>query len=203
MPNHRLLQQYSVLYSVILIYLLKSNYLRLPIAFTLLILPFIQTLVNNFYNPCSSILSYEKREDFWTDISCRLDKVITRRDTVSAEALGYIAYYMKNNYFHDPIGLTDPHIAMNGTPSITFGKLDRAYTVGVIRPSIMAWHYAGHMRGVEQSLLDNYETFCATNCDSWNANVVMIRHDRLDDLAPAFKDWQKITLSTSSIVKSK
>jgi hypothetical protein len=67
--------------------------------------------------------------------------------------------------------------------------------VGVIKPSIMIWHHSKHIKGVDQKLLDNYETYCSGECDSWSADVVMIRHDRVSELAPAFADWQKIRIT--------
>ena len=200
MGHHRLFLQYGILYAVILISLLRQYGIPVSIALALVIWPFIQT-TNAIMarNVLSSSINYARRDGFWVETSERLATVLKESDTVSAEALGYLSYHLIHNRFHDPVGLTDAYIARYGRPSVTFGKHDSAYTVGSVSPSVMVWHWAGHLKGVDQKLLDNYETFCATDCDSWAADVVMIRGDRLDDLAPAFADWQKIKIETDWI----
>jgi hypothetical protein len=201
MPYHRLVLQYGVLYAVILIVLLRKTPFRFSIAFVLIAWLFLQTaytIATHSANPLS-IRYRNYKSGFYADTTRRLSTVLEDSDTISAEGLGYISYYLLRNRFHDPAGLTDPHLARYGKPAFTFGKVDEAYTVGTVRPSVMVWHYAGHLKGLEQNLLDNYETFCAADCDNWKADVVMIRKDRLDDLAPAFADLQKIKIETERI----
>jgi hypothetical protein len=70
------------------------------------------------------------------------------------------------------------------------------YTVNIVHPSGMIWHYTGHLKPLDPGILDKeYKTFCYENCDSWEAHVVMIRSDRVLDLFPYFQDWTVITIS--------
>ncbi len=201
MPNHRLILQYAALYAVLLILLLRRNIIWIIIVSILVIYPFTQTiyyaLMRNVYS--FSIINPDCNLRFWEDTIKRLKPLLSDTDIVSAESIGYISYHLLQTKIHDPIGLTDAYIAKHGRPCITFGKKDINYTLGVVLPSVMIWEYAHHLKGADQNLLDNYQTFCAEDCCNWHANVVMIRLDKLDNLAPAFDDWQKIKIETNWI----
>ncbi len=199
MEDHRLLTQYASLYSLLLISLRWKRSSQILFACTLLILPLFQSFRNVINYNFSSLYTYEteiEREDLLK----RLSSVVSESDTISAEAVGYLSFNLLNNSFHDPVGLIDTYIARHGEPSITYGKHNSEYTVGFIKPAIMVWHTTFHIKGIEQKLLDNYETYCAADCDNWGADVVMIRHDRLSDLASAFSDWQKIEIKSDRIM---
>lgn len=198
MDNHRLLVQYGVLYSLLLISLVQKKRIYILFAWVLLIIPMLQTIENSMSHNFNSFFIYEKEIDN-EDLLKRLASVISVSDTVSAEALGYLSFGLINTPFHDPVGLTDKYIAKHGKPSVTYGKHNSAYTVGVVKPALMVWHTPFHIKGIDQKLLDNYETFCSADCNNWDADVVMIRRDRLSDLAPAFSDWQKIKVESNWI----
>ena len=39
---------------------------------------------------------------------------------------------------------------------------------------------------------DQYQTFCAKECGTESADIVMVRLDRAPALAPLFSDWQPV-----------
>jgi len=57
---------------------------------------------------------------------------------------------------------------------------------------VAVWHYGAHLKGVDQDILDQYETFCAKDCGTESADIVMVRLDRALALAPLFADWQPV-----------
>lgn len=193
MPNHRLLTQYSVLYSTSIIVLIGKKSIRPIVAIALLLWPLTQTIIG-YPDHLGFRMNYAGGiSEFWVETTKRLTGVINDSDIISAEALGYISYHLPHNKFHDPLGLTDPYLAKKGKLGITFGKSDASYSLGVIRPSVLIWHSTGHLKGVEQKLLKDYEIFCEAKCDDkWGAHIIMIRHDRIKMLGHAFKDWTKI-----------
>jgi len=132
---------------------------------------------------------------FWDDVAARLEEApLQDTDVVSSEGIGYLSYVLKDVYIHDPLGLTEEHIAKQGKERSPFGKVDLRYTIREVRPTLMIWHYAGNLRGFQAADLDGaYFTFCHGDCKSWSADVVMIRRDRADDLAPYFRDWTPLT----------
>ena len=198
MPDYRLLNQYGVLYSILFITLIKTRVVSTYLAMALLAFPVTQTIFERADGrPRPPITA--SASGFWADTTQRLSTVATKRDRVSAEALGVISYKLADVSFEDPLGLTDVYIAEHGVPSPTFGKYDQAYLLGGVRPDVMVWHYAGHMYGVDQRLLDQYVTLVYGPLEDWNSDIVMIRKDRMSQLAPAFADWTRVTLRTNSI----
>ncbi|WP_295434564.1 hypothetical protein [uncultured Thiodictyon sp.] len=199
MPGHRLFLQYGTLYAVAFIPLAGKDRGATLLGLALLLLTSRQTVDVLMTQRSHPILAYAQPSGFWFNTSQRLAPILQQSDMIGAEALGYVSYSLIRNRFHDPIGLTDAYIARHGAPSPTYGKTDISYTLGSVKPAVMIWHWAGHLKGAPQALLDNYRTFCAANCASWNANVVMIRRDRLADLAPAFLDWMPVKIDTDRI----
>jgi len=196
MGNHRLLAQYGILYAILLIVLIGDNALSIIFAAAFVTLPFLQT-TNVFvnyqpeFNP-----KYQENSNTYSEVSRRLAPVVNKTDVISAEAIGYISYHLIDNSFIDPLGLTNAYIAKHGDPRIPYGKSDFQYLVETLQPSVMIWHYPGHMKWVDPTALARYENYCLGSCDDWNGFLVMIRQDRVDDLAPAFSDWQKIDINT-------
>lgn len=118
-----------------------------------------------------------------------LSPVLSPSDVVDSEGIGYVGYFLIDTYIHDPFGLVDPYLARNGEPVPKFGKMDVYYTVFEKRPSVMIWHYAGHLKGIDPQILDReYQTFCYSDCSDWNADIVMIRIDRGQELSLNFSD---------------
>ena len=199
MPNFRLLFLYSGFYACLFFILLKQGTLSIIFSLALLVGPFILTsdlaLARIRHEQNFSFVDYSAGMNFWGEASSQLAPEIGPTDIVSAEAIGYIGYSLPNTYIHDPLGLTDRNIAISGIPAVPFGKTNIEYSVNVVRPSVMIWHYTGHLHNLDLRRVDSdYKTFCFENCESWNAHVVMIRNDRLQDLAKPFEKWAVIKL---------
>jgi hypothetical protein len=203
MPGHRLCLQYGILYAVALISLSERRLIRTWAVVALALLPLLQTtraLAERGNNDLFSFYYVNMKGGFWVETSKRLAGVVEDSDTVSAEGLGYISYHLIHNRFYDPSGLTDPYLARHGQPSPTYGKHDSTYIIGKLQPAVMVWQSAWHVKEVDRELLDMYTAFCASDCDNWNANLVMIHGRRLRDLAPAFADWEKVEIQPDSIL---
>jgi hypothetical protein len=196
MPNNRLTVQYGAMYAIVLMLAISQNKINSSIAWVFTFFLLIQTTFSIWANFNSQFLSYQCWS-FYQETSERLSKIVDKKDLISAEALGCISYRLINIQFHDPIGLTNYYIARNGNPSITFGKTDPAYTIGEIEPSIMIWHSVGHLTGIESPLMNKYVIFCSNDCDNWDADIVMIRSDRFQDVSPFFLDWQRMVIRDS------
>ncbi len=167
MPDHRLLTQYGVLYAILFLFLLSQQQLSLFFAIALAVLPFLQV---------GSVL-------------------LKRSVSVSAEATSDIFYHLIDTNFRDPLGLSDTYIARYEAPKPPYGKIDPDYLVDTLKPSVMIWHWAGHMKSINQEQRNQYVTYCSGPCDNWNSFLVMIRADRADVLGPAFGDWKRIDLN--------
>jgi len=198
MPHYRLLSQYGVLYSVLLVVLLRQQVVGPAVATALLIYPCVQTVwraVELKKTPSISIMS-STNGGFWEDVTNRLMPVLKEGDRVSADVVGCISYRMPSILFHDPAGLADAYVARHGQPSIHYGKHDSTYTVGTVRPTVLVWHASGHLRGVPQEMLDQYVTLSPEPPDGWGTDVVMIRNDCFDRIGPAFPGWHRVKLDT-------
>jgi len=201
MPDYRLLTQYSPVYSVLFIVLLGRRAIPIDVALALLAFPVAQTVLQAVEQrkPFSISIVRATEGNFYAQVSYRLQPVLAEGDIVSAEAIGCISYRLASTRFHDPLGLMDSYIARHGTPVIPYGKSDKEYTVGTIRPSVMVWHWPGHLKGLDQELLDNYVALTPGPFRGWSTCVVMIRRDRFEDLGKAFSDWRRVRFETNSI----
>jgi hypothetical protein len=202
MPNHRLLTQYGALYIMPLLALPTRRVWAQIVIGLVVATALAQTIeLVQKRGPATFALRIDDGQHFgfWNDAVNRLDPVLRPDDTISAEALGYISYHLPHTYVHDPIGLTDAHLARHGRPAPLYGKTDINYTLGVVRPSVLVWHWLGHVQPAPQELVDQYTMFCAAECDSWTADVIMVRNDRLPDFAPAVADWQTIRVVDRAI----
>ncbi len=201
MPHYRLLFLYGASYACLLIFLMKKGTVNLILALAVLTGPLInvvETAVNRVtHEPRLVLADFSPDSQFTGEVAKRLSTALTASDRVSAEAIGYIGYELPEVYIHDPMGLTDAHIARNGEPEAPFGKMDLGYTINTMRPSVMIWQFADHLRPADRALLDReYRTYCYQNCHAWNAEIVMIRTDRVQALSPLFRDWTPITLAS-------
>jgi hypothetical protein len=193
MPHHRLLLQYGALYSVLLLLLLQERVLPPRIAATLCLFSALSLAGFLVLQRHPRVVAAE-RNDFYPTVGERLDGRLAADEKVSAEVLGLISYRLIDAYVHDPLGLTDKYLARQGKPCARYGKLEPSHTLGEVRPAVAIWHRVGAVFGVKRSILDGYEAFCAQDCESWNAKVVMIRKDRAAELGPAFADWKKVVV---------
>lgn len=201
MPNYRLIFQYGILMACLVIVLLKEKSISIVIGIALLIGPFIQTVDLFLYRirheENFQIAEFSAGMPFWKEAVDNLSNNLINSDIVSAEAIGYIGYNLPQVSIHDPLGLIDHHIALHGKPAVPFGKTDIVYTVEQIMPSVLIWHYSGHLDDLYLPEIDQlYTTFCYQECESWNADVVMIRADRVADFVNDFEDWKVITLKS-------
>jgi hypothetical protein len=77
-------------------------------------------------------------EPCWQEISEELKPALSPSDVVSTHVLGLISYENPNVYFHDPLGLTDRRVALEGDSySPTFGKKHYRYTYHGVRPDLL------------------------------------------------------------------
>ena len=199
MPNFRLFFLYGAFYACLFILLFKKGIINVILGIALLIGPFIHVsdlvLYRIRHENITTFTDFSPDMFFWGEAVDRLAPALTPSDKVSAEAIGYIGFNLPDTFIHDPLGLTDNYIARNGQPAVPYGKTDIEYTVNTIHPSVMIWHYTGHLKNLDPALLDTeYKTFCYENCESWNAHVVMVRTDRVYALATNFQDWSIITI---------
>lgn len=201
MPDYRLLLQYGVLYGVAVFCLVRQRVSRGALLVSLVVVQSLLSLAPlglRVDQPWR--VSVQQPTGYWVDVTERLAPVLEEEDVVAAEAIGYISYRLLGQRFHDPVGLMDPYVARNGYPSITFGKHDSEYTLGQVRPSVLVWQYTGHVKGLDQALLDGYTAFSPLDDNSWFTDVVMIRNDRLEAIAPAFEDWRQVRITTTEIL---
>jgi len=201
MPGYRLLSQYGVLYAVLFVALVRERPAHLLFGAALVAYPLVLTGERAYrlgLHPPT--IDATPNKAFWGEVVDRLAPVLTEDDVVAAEAIGYIGYHLCDTYIHDPMGLTDPHLARHGQPAVQFGKRDLNYTLGVVRPAVAVWHWAGHLQDASTDALEHYAAFCAGECDSWEADIVMVRVDRLLDLGPAFDDWPRVSITPEGIV---
>jgi hypothetical protein len=208
MSYHRLLTQYGVLYVILLLMGLKVNFysqnkLMVCILLFLAIFPFLQSLqlFTNYPELRRTLFNvhYTPGFSFWDETAERLSRSpLLSTDVISAEGIGYISYSLIDVRMHDPLGLSERFIARYGISSAPFGKKNIKYTVTKIRPSIMIWQYVGHLRNLDLSVVDEeYITYCHDYCDHWgNADIIMIRRDRVEDLSSYFDDWELVSLSS-------
>ena len=201
MPHYRLLSQYGVLFAFLLLFSLEKKFISVIATLALITGPFLQTSVNAItkWQEQSEIkiVDFSADMELWSEITDRLSTAVIRKDVISAEGIGYISYKLNNTYIHDPTGLAEKYIAENGTPAILFGKMDLPYTIYEVNPSIMIWHYSKHLIDIDAGYLDkNYTTFCYKDCYGWDADIIMIRNDRAQDLKEYFTDWKLITIES-------
>lgn len=193
MPHGRLFIYYGTLYAVVLLTLMARRAIPFFLCVVLLSYGALQTTMETLHASPGFGLHIDPGPDtFDGSVSDRLRDGLEPEDILSAEAIGYISYRFPKNYVHDPTGLTDRYIARHGRPSHRFGKCDPAYTLGVVRPAVAVWHYGAHLAGVDQDILDQYETYCAKDCNTQSADIVMVRLDRAPALALLFADWQPV-----------
>lgn len=201
MPNFRLFMNYGTLYAALIIILIAQRWLPLWLCAILLCGPLAQTVAEVIRQPTLSVgvHIFSSVDAYYTSTLQRIAPALAPNDTISAEALGMVSYTLRDQYMHDPIGLTEPYIAQHGKPSITYGKTNIDYTLGVVRPSILIWHWGGHLKGAAPDLLAQYQIYCAAECTTWDANLVMIRNDRAEAFAPHFADWQRVLVAADGV----
>ena len=191
MPGYRLLTQYASVYVFILIVLLHRKLLETKIVYgygaviaTLVLLSFPQL------QPRLPTISYGS--DYYSTIAQRLENNLKKDDWVSAEAIGWIGHLLPDQPIFDPLGLVQKHIARYGYPALTYGKMDIPYTLQVAKPTIIIWHWGGHLKGHEDLVENGYVVFCGYDCYNLNADLVLIRKDSVSRFQNEFNDWIRV-----------
>ncbi len=204
MIGYRLIFQYSPLFIVFFIYLLKDHLIHRFVWFAIivgLVIPLypIQPISNlkklvNFNDPATELFYH------WSFIleSCeRLSPILFQGDQIATEGLGYVGYNLKDHYVHDLLGLTDKNLAKTGEPYIMYGKGDPIYSLAEVQPAVVIAHNKSFIQKADQDLLDLYHTYCYQDCNSQGSDIVMIRLDRVEALGSGFHDWKTISLQSS------
>lgn len=193
MPAHRLLSQYMPVYVVMITLLVKEKVLDLRILVSLALISSLSYL-SSFSELKIGIPEIVTPNGFYVDIVHRLREkaLLDKDDKISAEGIGYISYTLHDQRIFDPLGLTDKHIARYGYPALQYGKTDILYVLTQVRPAIMLWHWGGHLRGYENVVEENYIVFCYSNCDNSDADLIVIRKDKVNNYRSAFMDLVEI-----------
>ena len=192
MPHFRLLSQYAPCYCLAfgLIY-----YYRIFPTVTLTTVAALSLLLTikdaDLLQTVTIDIRTEPEDGIFSESAERLKPILRQDDLVSAEAAGLLPYRLLSTRIHDPVGLMDVHIARYGMPSIPYGKTDIPYTFGVVKPTFMIWHWAGHVFSAPRSLREQYQAFCFSDCDDHDsAKILLVRNDRMgDDVTKAFSRW--------------
>lgn len=199
MPDFRLFFGYAVFYALMFIVLIKRKVIHTILAVGILVGPFIfmtDAAVYRFrHEENISLADFSPRMSFWGEAVDKLSGNLPDSSVVSAEAIGFIGYYLPETSIHDPLGLTNRYIAYHGKAAVPYGKKAIDYSVNTITPQIMIWHYFGHLKNLDYADIDeNYKIYCYDYCSGWGADVVMVRADL--DLSEQFSDWETITISS-------
>lgn len=197
MPAFRLLTQYFPIYIMLMFLLVKSGVITGRIV-TLVGLIMVFLLFYSYPNPKFGFPVVNYGFDYYEDISKRLENRLEVNDVISAEAIGYISHLLPEQPIFDPLGLTNEYIAKHGKPALTYGKMDNRYLLETIKPTIVIWHWGGHLKGYKKIINSFYVTYCRTDCGNLNADLVLIRKDEDIRFRNAFLDW-KIVLDLSDV----
>lgn len=134
-------------------------------------------------------LDLDKTE--YVDLALALDDHLVDGDIVTVEALGLFSYHAPDAYVHDFLGLTDRHIAGQGTLIPPWGKVDYRYTIDEVRPTVIILHSGyGHFRAMmartSRDLETAYQLFalCPVTDPTKAFFFVGIAREAVDRLAP-------------------
>ena len=194
MPNYRLLAQYMPLMACISIIMIERMRIDNWTMGLVLLWPLSLTglsIVNNGgrvgqFSRSGSI------NDFWNTSATRLSSLAGKDDIISAEAIGYISFHLLDVRMHDPVGLTERHIALHGKPIMLYGKEDSEYTLSAVSPTVALWHYTGHLSSVSSHTLSKYRTWRFGPDAGKMSTIMMIRKDQVVRLSPAVQGWTEI-----------
>jgi hypothetical protein len=123
--------------------------------------------------------------------------VMLPNDRVSPEAIGMIGYVLDNTYIHDPLGLTDAHVARHGDVYLPReGKTALSYTYEVMWPTVLIYlGYSLWPADVERAssgrYRDRYSTYqlaVSSQCTPDDTPLVIgLRNDAASRIIPALQ----------------
>jgi len=77
-------------------------------------------------------------EPCWQTLSEKMKPALLPSDVVALDVVGVFPYKNPGVYVHDTLGLTDRHLAHNGSMYVPqMGKMDHAYTYYKMRPDVI------------------------------------------------------------------
>lgn len=133
-------------------------------------------------------------EAAYIDLARTLAPRLAPGDVVSGEAIGVLAWHLEGVTIHDPLGLTNHHLARFGRPDGWYGRMDLDYTLGVARPSIAVFHFPGHFRKASPASFEGYEAHLAPGRPEWGRRlIVLVRRDRRELLPVDAPGWEAFT----------
>ena len=224
MPNYRLVAVYAPVLAVSLGValsafggLVRGRALRLGLAFALVLstafLPrehWWNPKWNPKWDPTSDV-EVAGAEPCLQPLSEELKPALSPSDVVSPDVLGLISYENPNVYFHDPLGLTDRRVALDGDSYYpTLGKAHFRYTYHGVRPDLIVSQFGrtpfrGEIVAVSGGTYDEryatYELAGLTACHP-KRYVVAIRREDVPRILPALAPFEPRPVEvTSAMVK--
>jgi hypothetical protein len=147
------------------------------------------------WNPAGDLKLYSS--SCYANVADRVRPLLRPGDVLAPDAAGEFSYLLPDNPIHDMWGLTDRHIAKNGTYGRYYGRVDRAYTFGTVRPHLIVihgdlWHFEELSRvsgGAFERAYTVYDLVGISRLPDCGARImVAVRNDAAARLAPAFRD---------------
>jgi hypothetical protein len=136
--------------------------------------------------------SFDGWMDLYRQAGGALRHVWLRDDILVAEAIGMIGYEAPDIYLHDPLGLTDRHLAHDPAARRSlYGRSNWRYSVG-LDPALILLHYWPHQRSWP-SFGRGYPADYAFYVIPWTRNgpkrclYAIVRKDRADEYGPALQ----------------
>ena len=215
MPNYRLVAVYAPVLAVSLGVALSAlgglvlgRSLRLGLALALVLWTAF-LLRGHWWDPTPDV-EVAGAEPCWQALSEELKPALSPSDVVAPWVLGLISYENPNVYFHDPLGLTNRRVALEGDSySPGFGKKHYRYTYHRARPDLLL-NQSGRdafreMAAVSGGTYDEryatYELAGLTACHP-KRYVVAIRREDVPRILPALAPFEPRPVEvTSAMVK--
>jgi hypothetical protein len=136
--------------------------------------------------------SFDGWMDLYRQAGGALRDVWLRDDILVAESIGMLGYEAPDIYLHDPLGLTDRHLAHDPAARRTlYGRSNWRYSVG-LDPALILLHYWPHQR-TWPSFAHGYPADYAFYVIPWTRNgpkrclYAIVRRDRAGEYGPALR----------------
>ena len=148
--------------------------------------------------------SFDGWMDLYRQVGDALRDVWLQNDILVSESIGMIGYAAPDIYLHDPLGLTDRHLAHDpaATRSI-YGRSNWQYSVG-LDPAMILLHYWPHQR-TWPSFARRYPADYAFYVLRWTRNepkqclYAIVRKDRADKYGPTLEQLKGRTVSYEEV----
>jgi arabinofuranosyltransferase len=132
----------------------------------------------------------------WQILSEEVKPALSPSDVMAPDVLGLISYENPDVYSHDPLGLTDRHVALHGDYYVPqFGKTDPVYTYHEVRPDLILYQIgldpfrdlAAISGGTYDKRYVTYELTGLTTCQP-KVFVVAISEEHVSRILPAMAE---------------